>query len=75
MAISAIQGTHSPSLRFSLNIILIFLGIFQIAETGDVCYKINPEVSLDEYVTSCYKLAGTALGKAIFERCLQEIRL
>ena len=44
------------------------LGLFMLAETEDVCYRINPEVGSDEYFRDCYKLCGKAIGKAVFER-------
>lgn len=44
------------------------LGVFVLAETEDVTYKMNPEIELDEYLTSCFRIAGVATGKAIFER-------
>ena len=39
-----------------------------LAETEDVCYRLNPEVGFDDYFRDCYRLCGKAIGKAVFER-------
>lgn len=43
-------------------------GMFQLAETEDVTYKINSEADPDEHVLDCFRLLGIVVGKAIFER-------
>ena len=43
-------------------------GMFEIAETEDVSYKINANADVDEHVLDCFKLLGIVVGKAIFER-------
>ena len=44
------------------------LGLFILAETEDVCYRINPELQLDDHLKNCLRLCGKAIGKAVFER-------
>lgn len=43
-------------------------GMFEIAETEDVSYKINSNADVDEHVLDCFRLLGIVVGKAIFER-------
>ena len=43
-------------------------GLFSLAETEDITYKINPQAEISDHFIECYKLFGTVLGKAIFER-------
>lgn len=44
------------------------LGLFVLAETEDVCYRLNPDLQLDEHLVNCLRLCGKAIGKAVFER-------
>lgn len=39
-----------------------------MAETEDVCYRINPDADVDEHIIDCFKLFGKIVGKVIFER-------
>lgn len=43
-------------------------GMFQRADTDDVCYKINADADVCEHIIDCFKLLGTVVGKCIFER-------
>jgi len=46
---------------------LFSLGLFVLAETDDVTYKINPDAEICDHLIECFKLFGTVMGKAIFE--------
>ena len=43
-------------------------GLFILAETEDVTYRINPDADEDEHIINCFRLVGKIIGKAIFER-------
>jgi hypothetical protein len=44
------------------------IGLFVIAETDDITYKINPDAEQDEHIIECFSMLGKVIGKAIFER-------
>lgn len=46
------------------------IGIFVIADTDDVTYKINSEAEIDDHIISCYKMLGKVIGKSIFEKIM-----
>lgn len=43
-------------------------GMFELAETDDVTYKINTGAEAMDHVLDCFRLLGIVVGKAIFER-------
>lgn len=43
-------------------------GMFKLAETEDVTYKINYDADPVDHVLDCFRLLGIIVGKAIFER-------
>jgi E3 ubiquitin-protein ligase HUWE1 len=43
-------------------------GMFNLAETEDVSYKINSDADPVDHVLDCFRLLGIVVGKAIFER-------
>ncbi|KAL4434917.1 hypothetical protein ABPG74_021256 [Tetrahymena malaccensis] len=43
-------------------------GMFTVAGTSDVCYKINKEAEQCDHIIDCFKLLGKIIGKTIFER-------
>jgi E3 ubiquitin-protein ligase HUWE1 len=49
------------------------LGLFVLAETEDVCYRINPDLQLDDHLKNCLRLCGKAIGKAVFERYISKL--
>ena len=49
-------------------IIHVESGMFELAETEDISYKINANADPCDHVLDCFKLLGIVVGKAIFER-------
>ncbi|KRX03901.1 HECT-domain-containing protein [Pseudocohnilembus persalinus] len=45
-----------------------FSGLFIMADTEDVTYKINNEADNDEHIINCFSLIGKILGKLVFEK-------
>jgi hypothetical protein len=43
-------------------------GLFILADTDDITYRINLFADLDEHIINCFKLFGKIVGKTIFER-------
>jgi len=43
-------------------------GLFILAETEEVTYRINPSADFDDHIFECFRLFGKIIGKAIFER-------
>lgn len=58
----------SPSLGNLRELINLYLGLLTLAETEDVCYRINPDIQMHDHFTKIYRMIGRAIGKAIFER-------
>lgn len=46
------------------------IGIFVIADTDDVTYKINSEAEIDDHIIACFKMLGKVIGKSIFEKIM-----
>ena len=47
---------------------LRYPGLFCLADTNEITYKINPEAENCDHILNCFRLFGKVLGKAIFER-------
>lgn len=43
-------------------------GMFDLADTDDITYRINHNADIDEHVLDCFKLLGIIIGKSVFER-------